>query len=308
MIAAATVSHEEDVARAQSRTKMTRENANCSRTSVVSEESGEEGMRGAVGGGGGVGSSSTEEESGDDIDEIRNAAVSNPLLAPADARSSPPPSNVIGSKPGLLQSSHQQQVMMMIDMEYSINPLDMDDNDEDLIQNNTAVDHTICCSSVLPHSCSDPKNRFAQPCALCSACRDWNLGEFCPWDLTGIIGDISTDSAMLGETPQETSLSNSQDYGKGMSLASLVTSSLYGSGATPSEDGSSAHYETSSTEEGGTTVVTKNSTVAEDATGAGGIEPTMLAMYSNFSVPQEISHSTSAADFMSSMADIESWD
>jgi hypothetical protein len=159
MIAAATASHEEDVARAQSRTKMTRENANCSRTSVVSEESGEEGMRGAVGGGGGggVGSSRTEEDSGDDIDEIGNAAVSNPLLAPADARSSPPPSNVIGSKPGLLQSSHHQQVMMMIDMEYSINPLDMDDNDEDLIQNNTAVDHTICCSSVLPHSCSDPK-------------------------------------------------------------------------------------------------------------------------------------------------------
>jgi hypothetical protein len=155
---------------------------------------------------------------------------------------------------------------------------------------------------------TQPQNRFAQPCALCSACRDWNLGEFCPWDLTGIIGDISTDSAMLGETPQETSLSNSQDYGKGMSLASLVTSSLYGSGATPSEDGSTAHYETSSTEEGGTTVVTKNSTVAEDATGARGIEPTMLAMYSNFSVPQEISHSTSAADFMSSMADIESWD
>jgi hypothetical protein len=89
---------------------MTRENANCSRTSVVSEESGEEGMRGAVGGGGGgggVGSSSTEEDSGDDIDEIRNAAVSNPLLAPADARSFPPPSNVIGSKPGLLQSRVQ---------------------------------------------------------------------------------------------------------------------------------------------------------------------------------------------------------
>ena len=32
------------------------------------------------------------------------------------------------------------------------------------------------------------------PCALCSACRDWNLGEFCPWDLTGIIGDISSSS------------------------------------------------------------------------------------------------------------------
>jgi hypothetical protein len=62
MIAAATASHDEDVARAQSRTKMrTRENANCSRTSVVSEESGEEGMRGAVGGGGGGGVGEKEE-------------------------------------------------------------------------------------------------------------------------------------------------------------------------------------------------------------------------------------------------------
>jgi hypothetical protein len=51
-IAVATASHDEDIARAQSRMKMTRENSNCSRTSVVSEESGEEGMRGAVGGGG----------------------------------------------------------------------------------------------------------------------------------------------------------------------------------------------------------------------------------------------------------------
>ena len=35
----------------------------------------------------------------------------------------------------------------------------------------------------------------AQPCALCSACRDWNAGEFCPWDLTGIIGEISDDTS-----------------------------------------------------------------------------------------------------------------
>jgi hypothetical protein len=51
-IAAATASHDEDIARAQSWTKMMRENANCSRTSVVSKESGKEGMRGVVGGGG----------------------------------------------------------------------------------------------------------------------------------------------------------------------------------------------------------------------------------------------------------------
>ena len=109
---------------------------------------------------------------------------------------------------------------------------------------------------------------------------------------------------MLEDTSQDPStapLSSSEDNEKAMSLTSLVTSSS-GSSASSSEDGSSAHYETSSTEEGGTTVVTKNSTVADD-----GIEPTMMAMYSNFSVPQEISHSTSAADFMSSMADIESW-
>ena len=53
--------HDEDVLSAQSRTKMTRENTNCSRTSVVSEESGKEGMRGAVGGGGGGGVGEKEE-------------------------------------------------------------------------------------------------------------------------------------------------------------------------------------------------------------------------------------------------------
>ena len=48
---------------------------------------------------------------------------------------------------------------MMINMEYSINPLDMDDNDDDLTQNNMAVDCLVRCSSILPHSCSDPKVR-----------------------------------------------------------------------------------------------------------------------------------------------------
>jgi hypothetical protein len=57
-----------------------------------------------------------------------------------------------------------------------------------------------------------------------------------------------------------------------------VTSSSR-SGSTHSEDGSSAHYKTSSTEEGSTTFVTKISTVAEEATGAtaGCIEPMMMA-------------------------------
>lgn len=74
------------------------------------------------------------------------------------------------------------------------------------------------------------------------------------------------------------------------------------------EDGSSNHNcETISTEEGeeeveegGTTFVTNDTTTTS-------IEPTMMftSMYSNLSVPKEISHSTSAMNFM---ADIESWD
>ena len=85
------------------------------------------------------------------------------------------------------------------------------------------------------------------------------------------------------------------------------------------EDGSSTHNcETISTEEGeeevmggGTTsLVTKSSTNIDDTTtntttDTTTIEPTMMftTMYSNLSVPQEISHSTSAMNFM---ADIES--
>jgi hypothetical protein len=154
------VSHES--VKAQSR-KLIRVNANGSCTSVVSDESAEEGG-GARGGGSGTGASGTEEESGDDIDQIRNVAVSNPLLVETaraiatapDSRVFPPSLNVIGSNSGAIRANHQQ-VMMMIDMEYSINPLDMDDSNDDLIQNNMAVDRTICCSSVLPHSCSDSK-------------------------------------------------------------------------------------------------------------------------------------------------------
>jgi hypothetical protein len=63
------------------------------------------------------------------------------------------------------------------------------------------------------------------------------------------------------------------------------------------EDGGSAHnnFETSST------FVSKSDTTVTT------INPTMMftTMYSNLSVPQEISHSTSAMNFM---ADIESWD
>lgn len=65
------------------------------------------------------------------------------------------------------------------------------------------------------------------------------------------------------------------------------------------EDGSSTHNcETIS--------LNLSSTNIDDATTIP-IEPTMMSttMYSNLSVPQEISHSTSAMNFM---ADIESWD
>jgi hypothetical protein len=64
--------------------------------------------------------------------------------------------------------------------------------------------------AVMPHSCNlvDPltnkMNRYIQPCALCSACRDWNTGEFCPWDLTGLIGEITDDTMSADETLEVT--------------------------------------------------------------------------------------------------------
>ncbi|KAL7544790.1 hypothetical protein ACHAWF_008150 [Thalassiosira exigua] len=47
------------------------------------------------------------------------------------------------------------------------------------------------------------QGRTAQPCALCLACHDWNLGTFCPWDLTGIIGDLSAEGVVPGEDAEE---------------------------------------------------------------------------------------------------------
>lgn len=99
------------------------------------------------------------------------------------------------------------------------------------------------------------QNRQAPPCALCSACRDWNLGEFCPWDLTGSIGADEIPMTATGN----------------------------------SLDGSTAEV---------TAVTNTTSTITMDFEGAA----SSVAM--NFSIPQEISHSTSAADFM---ADIETW-
>ena len=59
------------------------------------------------------------------------------------------------------------------------------------------------------------QDRYTQPCALCSACRDWNLGEFCPWDLTGIIGDMSTDGTIVSDCDLFGSSSNSSSSSSG---------------------------------------------------------------------------------------------
>ena len=47
-----------------------------------------------------------------------------------------------------------------------------------------------------------------EPCALCAACRDWNAGEFCPWDLTGIIGNIQSETPSTLETMDATDICN----------------------------------------------------------------------------------------------------
>jgi len=112
----------------------------------------------------------------------------------------------------------------------------------------------VVCSSVnMPHSCnlSDPN---AMLCALCSACRDWNQGEFCPWDLTGILG---------ADEPTSSDASSSVD---------------------------------DSAAEEATTLHTKSSSLDFDAA-------TVVS-----DVPHEkLGHSTSALDFQTTMADIETW-
>jgi len=94
-------------------------------------------------------------------------------------------------------------------------------------------------------------------------------------------------------TVMKTTTSASDGVGVGNDVVPVIFSD---------EDGSSAHknFETSSTG-GGTTFVSKSDTTVTT------IKPTMMftTMYSNLTVPQEISHSTSAMNFM---ADIESWD
>lgn len=102
-------------------------------------------------------------------------------------------------------------------LDYSISPLD-----NQVVSNTGATSKAVAasgvgfCCHVLPHGCNfarstGAKSCFASPCALCSACRDWNRGEFCPWDLTGIIGDMSTDAEMVPASSSSSSTSSEMD-------------------------------------------------------------------------------------------------
>lgn len=151
-------------------------------------------------------------------------------------------------------------------------------------QANAAANAGFCCS-IMPHSCNDS----VDPCALCSACRDWNLGEFCPWDLTGIIGDLSTDLELKDPTKEEM-----MDLCLPVTKLATVTSS----GTTSDMEGSAQGREEATT-------VTKSSNIdcmADLASLDAIMEPHLVA--SSATVPQEISHSKSSTDFMH---EIESW-
>lgn len=45
-----------------------------------------------------------------------------------------------------------------------------------------------------------------EPCALCAACRDWNAGEFCPWDLTGLIGNMQSEVLTTSDSMDATDI------------------------------------------------------------------------------------------------------
>jgi len=206
---------------------------------------------------------------------------------------------------------------LVADLDYSISPLD----NQVVANTGTASSAAAAaaaagfCCNIMPHSCNlaDPlgaKNLVADPCALCSACRDWNLGEFCPWDLTGILGDISTD----GKIPEssfsseefetnEKEVDNNEEY-----FSTLASLGSIGN-ATVATHG---------------TVVTKNSNAEaadmasiegndNDFDNDGMLDLSSASMSSSpstssFLIPLEISHSTSAADFISSMVNVETWD
>lgn len=218
----------------------------------------------------------------------RLTMVSNPLLlAPAVVVSRP--AVVVGAdvlSPVGAPSSRPARVSTssVMDLDYSITPLDdqvaagAGDIAATTAANSVSGTAGVFWCGVMPHSCNlselPGRNRLMQPCALCCACRDWNLGEFCPWDLTGILGDISSED-----------LPNASDV-------ALLASSTSSGDMDESAHGSGGFAEEAST-------VTKNSVLDLARIEGGDME--------SFTVPLEVTHSTSSADFISSMM-AEAWE
>lgn len=228
--------------------------------------------------------------------------------------------------PGVLDAG------LVADLDYSISPMD-----NQVVANTGAAASAAAaaaaagfCCNIMPHSCNlaDPMavnslNR-PPPCALCSACRDWNLGEFCPWDLTGILGDICADGTIPEPAPYASYSSASSS--EGTATLDLEEEDFTAPVATLPPVASSPYdrLDQDGTIEEATTV-TKNSMleVADVASvdGNGNSDANTVVNYSSsdtteggsmissplFTIPHEISHSTSAADFIASMVDIESW-
>lgn len=240
--------------------------------------------------------------------EDEDALVNDPIITTTE--SSVPMTALSGQATQQQQQQQQQAVPQVADLDYSITPLDSEVVANTANTGPASAAATVAASGFcyLPHSCNlgDPSGakNLTQPCALCSACRDWNLGEFCPWDLTGIIGDISNDM----EIPDLSTEANKESTKEKDQEEVPITSASDMDGSTHG-----------STEEA--TTITKNSTsdgAADLASIDGNIEPNAvddknkMMMSSNpstdsFTVPQEIHHSTSA-DFISSMVDMENWD
>lgn len=253
--------------------------------------------------------SSSETESDEDTPLIPRG-VSNPLDAVVSFPTSNSSANIdeilndpIITTTEVVRSSVDDQVAA--DLDFSITPLD-----DEVLDSATAVAAGFC----MPHNCDsvsqgfvcelDPSSRAkvlpthylpcnllctlnflqnpgGQCCALCSACRDWNAGQFCPWDLTGLLGgDISNDVEVSNTSAKD----NDKEVCSKVPMTTLAKAT------------SSGTWEEATT-------ITKNSTGADLASIDDKIEPN--AIDCKGSVPQEISHSTSSADFMN---DIEIWD
>jgi len=254
------------------------------------------------------------------------------------ASSSAAGQNQVMTPPSFVQQQYPQGVLdagLVADLDYSISPMD-----NQVVENTGAAASAAAaaaaagfCCNIMPHSCNlaDPLalnslNR-PPPCALCSACRDWNLGEFCPWDLTGIIGDISADGTIPESAPSASYSSASSSEGTATATEDLEEEDFTAPVATLPPVASSPYdrMDLDGTIEEATTV-TKNSMVevsdVASVDGNGNSDVNTVVNYSSsdtsegglpkssspfFTIPHEISHSTSAADFISSMVDIESW-